>query len=374
MTGAAWESVAGAAGSPKHIVCNAAEEDLGSFLNRALIEGDPHAVIEGMAIAGYATGAGRGHIYLNAVGGLAERRLLAAVAQASERGFLGDNILGSGHSFRLRIRTGTASLVAGDGRALVSFLTDEPDTPQAHRAGNSQGAPALLGTAETYANVAPIIAYGPDWLSQVGLGAGQGTKLLAISGRGQHTGVVEVPLGTSLQKVVDDIGGGVRQGNRLKAVQVGGPLGCWIPPECLDTPIDYGALEEMGSGMETRGLFVVDDSVCIPDLVRYFLTVVRKESCGTCLHCRLGLGKALDTMGRICSGKGREGDVAEMLSLAETIEAKVGCRVGKGAVRPLQSSIRYFRDEFEEHIGDRYCRAGACTMAANASLAAPALG
>jgi len=364
-TGLKWELTAKAPGSPKYVVCNADEGDPGAFMDRSVLEGDPHSVIEAMAIAGYAIGANSGYIYIRAEYPLAIERLSLAIQQARDYGLLGEGIFGSSHSFDLQLRMGAGAFVCGEETALMASIEGKRGEPRPRPPFPANEGlwrkPTLLNNVETYANIPAIILKGAEWYASMGTETSKGTKVFALAGHVNNTGLVEVPMGTSLGQVIFEIGGGIRGGRGFKAAQSGGPSGGCIPKEHLNTPIDYESLKELGSIMGSGGLIVMDDTTCMVDLARFFLDFVQDESCGKCPPCRNGTKRMLEILERICCGQGREGDVELLEDLGEQIKLTSLCGLGQTAPNPVLSTIRYFREEYDEHIRLKHCRAGTCT-------------
>jgi len=377
-TGLKWELTAKAQGSPKYVVCNADEGDPGAFMDRSVLEGDPHSVLEAMTIAGYAIGANKGFIYVRAEYPLAIERLSVALAQARDYGLLGENILGSKHGFDIELRMGAGAFVCGEETALMNSIMGQRGEPRPRPPFPAQSGlyyqPTLLNNVETYANIAPILLKGAEWFASMGTETSKGTKVFALAGHVNNTGLVEIPMGTPLGTVIFDIGGGIRGGRKFKAAQSGGPSGGCIPKEHLNTPVDYESLKELGSIMGSGGLIVMDDTTCMVDLARFFLEFVQDESCGKCPPCRIGTKRMLEILERICCGEGREGDIELLEDLGEQIKQTALCGLGQTAPNPVLSTIRYFRDEYEEHIRDKHCRAGTCSemMKAPCEHACPA--
>ncbi len=377
-TGVKWELTAKAAGETKYVVCNADEGDPGAFMDRSVLEGDPHSVIEAMTLAGYAIGAHRGFIYVRAEYPLAIERLNVALAQAREYGLLGKDIFSSGFDFDLELGLGAGAFVCGEETALMHSIEGKRGEPRPRPPFPAQsglyGCPTLLNNVETYANIPPIILKGAEWFSSLGTETSKGTKVFALAGHVHNTGLVEVPMGTSLGTIIYEIGGGIRGGRSFKAAQSGGPSGGCIPREFLNTPVDYESLKALGSIMGSGGLIVMDDTTCMVDLARFFLEFVQDESCGKCPPCRIGTKRMLEILERICEGEGREGDIELLEDLGEQIRQTALCGLGQTAPNPVLSTIRYFRDEYEEHIRRKHCRAGTCVemMKAPCEHACPA--
>jgi NADH-quinone oxidoreductase subunit F len=359
-----WNATREAAGSPKYVVCNADEGDPGAFMDRSILEGDPHSVIEGMMIAGYAIGANEGVIYIRAEYPLAIKRLEKAMAQAKAGGFLGENLFDSGFSFNLRIKQGAGAFVCGEETALIASLEGERGMPRLKPPFPAQsgywGKPTNINNVETFANVPWIITEGGSAFNRYGTEKSRGTKVFALAGKIKNGGLVEVPMGIPLREVIYDIGGGIKNDREFKAVQMGGPSGGCIPASLLDTTIDYESITRTGAIMGSGGMVVMDDSTCMVDMARFFLDFTQKESCGKCTHCRLGTKRMLETLERITRGEGREGDIELLEDLAVKVKDGSLCGLGQTAPNPVLTTIRYFRDEYEAHIRDRKCPAKQC--------------
>ena len=362
--GLKWEFTAKATGSPKYVVCNADEGDPGAFMDRSILEGDPHSLIEAMAIAGRAVGASQGYAYVRAEYPLAVERLTQAIEQAREYGLLGEAIFGTDFDFDLEIRVGAGAFVCGEQTALLASIEGRRGEPRPRPPfPASQGLfdkPTLLNNVETYANVAPIILRGGEWYASIGTEKGKGTKVFALAGKINNTGLVEVPLGTPLGEIVYGIGGGIPQGKRFKAAQTGGPSGGCIPASHLNVPVDYDTLVELGTIIGSGGLVVMDDDTCMVDLARYFIEFCQEESCGKCSPCRIGTKRMLEILTRIAHGDGREGDLELLENLGEQIKQSALCGLGQTAANPVLSTLRYFRDEYVAHIRDKRCPASVC--------------
>lgn len=377
-TGLKWELTAKATGDQKYVVCNADEGDPGAFMDRSVLEGDPHSVIEAMTIAGYAIGANKGYIYVRAEYPLAIQRLSVALTQAREYGLLGEDIFGSGHSFDIELRMGAGAFVCGEETALMASIEGKRGEPRPRPPfPANQGLwqkPTLLNNVETYANIPPILLKGADWFASIGTETSKGTKVFALAGHVNNTGLVEVPMGTPLGTIIYEIGGGIRNGRKFKAAQSGGPSGGCIPREFLNTPVDYESLKALGSIMGSGGLIVMDDTTCMVDLARFFLDFVQDESCGKCPPCRIGTKRMLEILERICAGEGQVGDVELLEDLGQQIKQTSLCGLGQTAPNPVLSTIAFFREEYEEHIRDKHCRAGTCSeiMKAPCEHACPA--
>jgi len=363
-TGLKWEFTYKANGDKKYVACNADEGDPGAFMDRSILEGDPHSVIEAMTIAGYTVGADQGYIYVRAEYPIAVKRLTIAIAQAREYGLLGKNILGTDFSFDLELRLGAGAFVCGEETALMASVEGYRGEPRPRPPFPATkglfGKPTLLNNVETYANIPQIILNGPEWLQSIGTEKSKGTKVFALGGKINNTGLVEVPMGTTLREIIYDVGGGIPGGKKFKAAQTGGPSGGCIPAEHLDTPIDYDSLTAIGSMMGSGGLVVMDEDNCMVDIARFFLEFTVDESCGKCPPCRIGTKRMLELLNKIAEGKGEEGDIEKLIELGEGIKMASLCGLGQSAPNPVLSTIRYFRDEYEEHIRDKKCRAGVC--------------
>ena len=363
-TGLKWKFTREAEADSKSVVCNADEGDPGAFMDRSVLEGDPHSVIEGMAIAGYAVGAGRGYVYCRAEYPVAIERLQKAIDQARECGLLGENILGSGFDFDLEIRMGSGAFVCGEETALMTSIEGNRGEPRPRppfpAVKGLWGKPTLLNNVETFASVPVIVLDGPEKYAELGTEKSKGTKVFALAGAVNNTGLVEVPIGISLGELIYDIGGGMMDGKPFKAAQLGGPSGGCIPKEHLNVPLDYESLQELGAIMGSGGLIVMDEDSCMVDVARFFLEFVQEESCGKCTPCRVGTKRLLEILERICDGKGEEGDIEKLLSLGQQIKETALCGLGKTAANPVLSTIRHFREEYEEHIRDKKCTAGVC--------------
>ena len=363
-TGLKWEFTRKAPGDKKYVCCNADEGDPGAFMDRSILEGDPHSVIEAMAIAGYAVGADQGYIYVRAEYPIAVKRLTIAIAQAREYGLLGKDIFGTGFNFDIELRLGAGAFVCGEETALMASIEGHRGEPRPRppfpAVKGVFSKPTLLNNVETYANIPVIILRGPEWFSSIGTEKSKGTKVFALGGKINNTGLVEIPMGTTLREIVYEIGGGIPGGKKFKAAQTGGPSGGCIPAEHLDTPIDYESLIQIGSMMGSGGLIVMDEDTCMVDIARFFLDFTVDESCGKCPPCRIGTRRMLEILDRIVSGKGQEGDIEKLEFLAKNIKASALCGLGQTAPNPVLSTLRYFRDEYEAHIKEKRCPAGVC--------------
>jgi NADH-quinone oxidoreductase subunit F len=365
-TGNKWESTRNARGKIKYVICNADEGDPGAFMDRSLVEGNPHSVLEGMIIGAYAIGSHEGYIYIRNEYPLAVRNMTIALEQAKAHGLLGKNILGSGFNFNVQIKRGGGAFVCGESTALMASLEGRVGEPRAKYIHTSEqglwGRPSNLNNVETWANVPLIINKGADWYSKIGTKNSKGTKIFALVGNIVNTGLVEVPMGTTLREIVYDIGGGIPKGRKFKAVQTGGPSGGMIPESMLDLPVDFDELTKAGSMMGSGGMIVMDDKTCAVDMARYYTTFLEGESCGKCLPCREGLRQMRYILDGITEGRGKKGDIELLEELSATLVDASLCQLGQSAPNPVMSSIRHFRDEYEAHIKDKKCPAGVCKM------------
>ncbi len=363
-TGLKWSQTAAQKSDEKFIVCNADEGDPGAFMDRSTIEGDPHTILEGMMIGAYAIGATQGYIYIRAEYPLAIKRLETALAAARERGLLGADILGSGWNFDIEIRLGAGAFVCGEETALIHSIEGRRGVPRPRPPYPSQsglwGKPTCINNVETLANVPVVILDGPEWFCSLGTETSNGTKVFALAGDVVNTGLIEVPMGTTLRDVVYGVGGGIKGGKKLKAVQTGGPAGGCLPESALDTPIDYETLAKAGSIMGSGGMIVMNEDACMVNVARYFIEFTQDESCGKCTPCREGTKRMLEILTRITTGLGQEGDVEKLLRLADTVKKASLCGLGQAAPNPVISTIKHFRDEYEAHIKEKRCPAGVC--------------
>ena len=363
-TGMKWNFTRKAPGDKKYVLCNADEGDPGAFMDRSVLEGDPHSVIEAMAIAAYAIGSDQGYVYVRAEYPLAVERLGKALEQAREYGLLGENIMGTGFNFDLEIRMGSGAFVCGEETALMTSIEGNRGEPRPRppfpAIKGLWGKPSLLNNVETYANIPVIILKGAEWYASMGTEKSKGTKVFALAGAVNNTGLVEIPIGTPLGEIIYDIGGGIPNGKKFKAAQMGGPSGGCIPKEHLNVPVDYEALTQLGAIMGSGGLIVMDEDTCMVDMARFFLDFVQDESCGKCPPCRIGTKRMLEIVTRICNGEGVEGDVEKLIELGEQIKDTALCGLGQTAPNPVLSTIRHFREEYDEHIRQKHCRAGVC--------------
>lgn len=364
-TGKKWQLTKNAIGDIKYVCCNADEGDPGAFMDRSILEGDPHSVIEAMTIAAYTIGANQGYIYVRAEYPIAVKRLNIAIEQAKKLGVIGKNIFGKkGFDFNLELRLGAGAFVCGEETALMNSIEGKRGEPRPRppfpAVKGLFGKPTLLNNVETYANVSQIILNGADWYNKIGTATSKGTKVFALGGNIQNVGLVEVPMGTTLREIVYDIGGGIPGGKRFKAAQTGGPSGGCIPEKHIDTHIDYESLGEIGSMMGSGGLIVMDDSKCMVNIAKFFLEFTVDESCGKCPPCRIGTKRMLEILTRITEGKGKDGDIEKLERLASNIKKASLCGLGQTAPNPVLSTLKYFRDEYEAHIYDKRCPAGEC--------------
>jgi NADH-quinone oxidoreductase subunit F/NADP-reducing hydrogenase subunit HndC len=363
-TGMKWMFCAKSPGPKKYVICNADEGDPGAFMDRSLLEGDPHAIIEGMAIGAYAMGADEGYIYCRAEYPLAIKRLLKSIEDAEEAGLLGDNILGTGFNFTLHVKEGAGAFVCGEETALMNSIEGKRGMPRPRppfpAVKGLWEKPSNINNVETWANVAQIMFHGPEWYANYGYEKSRGTKVFALTGKVNNTGLVEVPMGTTIREVVFDIGGGIIGGKKFKAVQIGGPSGGCLTEEHLDLPVSYESLTAAGAIMGSGGLVVVDEDTCMVDMARFFLEFTQRESCGKCIPCREGTKKMLDILIRITEGRGREEDIDNLIYLGTQIKTASLCGLGQTAPNPVLTTLRYFRDEYEAHIREKRCPAGAC--------------
>ena len=364
-TGVKWNFASVQKSEEKYIICNADEGDPGAFMDRSTIEGDPHTVIEGMIIGGYAIGAKQGYVYIRAEYPLAIKRLEIAIAAARKAGFLGTKIFGTDWDFDIEIRLGAGAFVCGEETALIRSIEGERGMPRPRppypAASGLWGKPTVINNVETFANIPVVILDGPEWFASIGTEKSKGTKVFALAGKVCNTGLVEVPMGTTLREVVYGVGGGIRDGKAFKAVQTGGPAGGCLPESYLDTPVDYESLTAAGSMMGSGGMIVIDQDSCMVDVARFFLDFTQDESCGKCTPCREGTKRMLEILQRITQGKGEEGDIEKLLRLGDTIKRTSLCGLGQASPNPVISTIKHFRGEYEAHIREKRCPAGVCT-------------
>ncbi|HAU32232.1 MAG TPA: NADH-quinone oxidoreductase subunit F [Desulfotomaculum sp.] len=363
-TGVKWESTRKAEGEPKYVICNADEGDPGAYMDRSVLEGNPHSVLEGMIIGAYAIGSNAGYIYLRDEYPLAVTRFTLAIEKARETGLLGKNILGSGFSFDVTISRGGGAFVCGESSALFASIEGRAGEPRAKYVhATDKGLfdkPTNLNNVETWANVPLIINKGAEWYRTIGTEKSKGTKIFSLVGKINNTGLVEVPMGISLREIIFDIGGGIPKGRKFKAVQTGGPSGGCLPEEFLDKPVDFDELVELGSMMGSGGMIIMDDRTCMVDVARYFLMFLEEESCGKCTPCREGILQMREILDRITQGLGEESDLETLEQMSQAITDGALCALGSTAPNPVMSTIRFFRDEYEAHIRDKRCPAGSC--------------
>ena len=363
-TGRKWQFARAAPGDEKYLVCNADEGDPGAFMDRALLEGDPHTVIEGMIVAAYAIGAAEGFIYVRAEYPIAIEHTGIALDQARQAGLLGPDILGSGFAFDIEIRKGAGAFVCGEETALIASLEDSRGMPRPRppfpAVSGYRGKPTNINNVETLANVPLIVREGAAAYAAVGTEGSKGTKIFALAGKVNNTGLVEAPMGATLREIIFDIGGGIPDGREFKAAQMGGPSGGCVPAEHLDLPIDYDSLQDIGAIMGSGGLIVMDEATCMVDIARFFTDFVQSESCGKCTPCRIGTRRMLDILTRITEGEGELEDIDRLVELGEMIKQASLCGLGQTGPNPVLSTIRYFRDEYEAHIVEKRCPAGSC--------------
>ncbi|MDR1262025.1 MAG: NADH-quinone oxidoreductase subunit NuoF [Oscillospiraceae bacterium] len=363
-TGLKWEFAYKSKADQKYVCCNADEGDPGAFMDRSVLEGDPHAVLEAMTIAGYAIGANEGWIYVRAEYPIAVKRLNIAIEQARKYNLLGHNIFGTNFSFDINIRLGAGAFVCGEETALMASIEGRRGEPRPRppfpAVKGLFESPTILNNVETYANVCQIIINGADWFASMGSEKSKGTKVFALGGKINNTGLVEIEMGTPLRDIIFDIGGGIPNGKKFKAVQTGGPSGGCIPSSLIDTPIEYDSLIAIGSMMGSGGMIVMDEDNCMVDIARFFLDFTVDESCGKCPPCRIGTRRMLEILERIVDGKGEDGDIEKLETLAKNIKATALCGLGQTAPNPVLSTLRYFRDEYEAHIKEKRCPAGQC--------------
>ncbi|MGA7678274.1 MAG: NADH-quinone oxidoreductase subunit NuoF [Dehalococcoidia bacterium] len=363
-TGQKWDFCRKAPGKEKYVICNADEGDPGAFMNRSLLEGDPHSVLEGMAIGAYTIGANQGYIYCRAEYPLALERLRLALRQMEEYGFIGDNILNSGFDFHIKIKEGAGAFVCGEETALMASIEGKRGMPRARppfpAISGLWGKPTNINNVETWADAARILQNGSEWYAKYGSEKSKGTKTFALVGKVERTGLIEVPLGITLRQIIYEIGGGILKDKEFKAVQTGGPSGGCLPPSMLDSPVDYESLAAAGSIMGSGGMIVADEDTCMVDLTKYFLTFTQAESCGKCPPCRVGTRQMLGILERITRGEGKPGDIEQLERIATTVKQGSLCGLGQTAPNPVLTTIRYFRSEYETHINEKRCPALVC--------------
>ena len=371
-TGTKWSFAAAQPAGQKYVCCNADEGDPGAFMDRSVLEGDPHVVLEAMAIAGYAIGANQGYIYVRAEYPIAVKRLEIAIGQARENGLLGKNILGTGFDFDIELRLGAGAFVCGEETALMTSIEGHRGEPRPRPPFPAVKGlferPTVLNNVETYANIPQIILNGADWFASMGTEKSKGTKVFALGGKINNTGLVEVPMGTTLREIVEEIGGGIPNGKKFKAAQTGGPSGGCIPASLIDIPVDYDNLISIGSMMGSGGLIVMDEDTCMVDIAKFFLEFTVDESCGKCTPCRIGTKRLLELLDKITKGKGTMEDLDKMEELCYHIKANSLCGLGQSAPNPVLSTLKYFRDEYVAHIVDKKCPAGVCKALLNFTI------
>jgi len=364
-TGMKWKFAQQQPKGQKYMVCNADEGDPGAYMDRSTLEGDPHSILEAMTIAGYAIGASKGFIYIRAEYPLAIRRLEVAIEQAHDLGLLGDDILGSGFSFDIELRFGAGAFVCGEETALLQSIEGNRGMPKPRppfpAVKGLWGRPTVINNVETLANVPVIINKGADWFNKIGTATTKGTKVFALTGKVNNSGLIEVPMGTTLREIIFDVGGGIRGGHKFKAAQTGGPSGGIIPPQFLDTPIDYESLAKIGSIMGSGGLIVMDETDCVVDVAKFYLDFTVDESCGKCAPCRIGGRKLLNYLTKITDGRGTEDDIQKMQEISDAMCKASLCGLGQTASNPVRSTLRYFMDEYMAHIKDKKCPSGKCS-------------
>ncbi|MCX8027337.1 MAG: NADH-quinone oxidoreductase subunit NuoF [Thermodesulfovibrionales bacterium] len=364
LTGLKWELCRGVNSNKKYIICNADEGDPGAFMDRSVIEGNPHCVIEGLLIGAYAIGAKEGYVYIRAEYPLAVKRLNLALKQAQVYGFIGENIQGSNFSIKIKVKLGAGAFVCGEETALIASIEGKRGMPRAKPPfpvyKGLWGMPTVINNVETLANIPFIVRNGHEWFSSIGTEKSKGTKIFSITGKIKNTGLIEVPMGITLKEIIYDIGGGIEKDKSLKAIQTGGPSGGCIPASMLDMKVDYETLADVGSIMGSGGMIVLDEDDCMVSVAKYFLTFTQKESCGKCVPCRIGTMRLLEILDRITKGKGQDGDIELLEFLSNQIRLGSLCGLGQTAPNPILSTIRYFRDEYEAHIRDKRCPAKVC--------------
>ncbi|MGA1531099.1 MAG: NADH-quinone oxidoreductase subunit NuoF [Kiritimatiellia bacterium] len=364
--GLKWTTVAKSRGDKKFIICNGDEGDPGAFMDRSVLESDPHRVLEGMMIAGYAVGARMGYAYIRAEYPMAVKRIQSAIKQAQRAGLLGDGICGTNFNFNVEVRLGAGAFVCGEETALIASIEGKRGQPRPRPPFPAEsglwGFPTLINNVETFANIAPILRKGGEWFASIGTEKSKGTKVFALAGRIRNAGLIEVPMGITLRKIIYDIGGGIPEGRKFKAVQTGGPSGGCIPEAYLDMPVDYDSLMKVGSIMGSGGMIVMDETSCMVDVAKYFMDFCRSESCGKCVPCRAGTEQMHRILAKICSGEATMDDLALLERLCVMVKETSLCGLGQTAPNPVNSTLRYFRDEYLAHIMEKHCPAGVCKM------------
>ena len=377
-TGTKWELTRASVSDKKYVVCNADEGDPGAFMDRSIIEGNPHAIIEAMTICGYAIGADEGFVYLRAEYPLAGERLENAIKECNENGLLGENIFGTGFNFKLSIKYGAGAFVCGEETALLRSIEGNRGEPTLKPPYPAQsglyGKPTVINNVETFANIAQIINNGAEWYSSIGTEDSKGTKVFALTGKVKHSGLIELPMGTTIREIVYDIGGGIPGDKELKAVQMGGPSGGCIPKDLIDTAIDYKSLQEAGSMMGSGGMIVVDEGTCMVDFAKFFLEFTCEESCGKCTPCRIGNTRIKEILEKITNGTAEMEDLDKLEELCEYVKGNSLCGLGQTSPNPVLSTLKYFRDEYIEHIKDKKCRAGVCKALASYKITDKCIG
>jgi len=372
-TGLKWGMVAKAIGAQKYVICNGDEGDPGAFMDRSVLESDPQRVIEGMAIAAYAVGATKGYVYVRAEYPLAVARLTASLREARRHGFLGVNICGTNFAFDIEIRLGAGAFVCGEETALIASIEGERGQPRPRPPypANSGlfGCPTLINNVESFANIAPIIRKGPEWYASIGTEKSKGTKVFALTGKITNTGLIEVPMGMTLREIIFEIGGGIPDGHKFKAVQTGGPSGGCIPEEHLDLPVSYEGLISVGSMMGSGGMIVMDDTSCMVNVARFFMEFCMSESCGKCIPCRAGTAQMFNLLSKICDGEATHADLDLLIDLCDVVKNTSLCGLGMTAPNPVLSTLRYFKDEYLQHIDNKHCPAGVCSCTGKATAA-----
>ncbi len=363
-TGRKWMFARASKGDIKYVACNADEGDPGAFMDRSILEGDPQCIIEAMTIAGYAIGAQKGFVYVRAEYPIAVQRLTVALEQARKYGFLGENIFGTGFSFDIEIRLGAGAFVCGEETALMTSIEGNRGEPRPRppfpAVKGLFGKPTVLNNVETYANIAQIILKGSKWYSSMGTATSKGTKVFALGGKITNVGLVEIPMGTTLREIIEEIGGGIPNGKKFKAAQTGGPSGGCIPAEHIDTPIDYDSLLAIGSMMGSGGMIILDEDSCMVDIAKFYLEFTVDESCGKCTPCRVGTRRLLQYLEKITQGKGEDGDIEKIEELAQHMQKSSLCALGQTAPNPILSTLKFFKDEYIDHIYNGKCTAGVC--------------
>jgi bidirectional [NiFe] hydrogenase diaphorase subunit len=372
-TGLKWSTVAKAVGAQKYVICNGDEGDPGAFMDRSVLESNPQRVIEGMAIAAYAVGATKGYIYVRAEYPLAISRLTVSLREARRRGFLGTNICGTTFAFDIEIRIGAGAFVCGEETALIASIEGLRGQPRSRppypAVSGLWGSPTLINNVETFANIAPILRNGPEWFSNIGTAKSKGTKVFALTGKIANTGLIEVPMGMTLRQIIFEIGGGIPGGHKFKAVQTGGPSGGCIPEQHLDLPVSYESLIDAGSMMGSGGMIVMDDTSCMVNVARYFMEFCMSESCGKCIPCRTGTAQMFNLLAKICNGEATHADLDLLVDLCDVVKHTSLCGLGMTAPNPVLSTLRYFKDEYLEHIENKHCPAGVCACGSNVAVA-----